>query len=101
MNIQFKAEDFELTDALQDYAEEKVAHLQKYLGNVTPLETRVKLARTTRHHQKGDIFECQIRLILPGETLILDRITDDMYKSIDRAQEHMCRQIEKYKEKRG
>lgn len=99
MNIQIKAEGMDLTDALRTYAEEKVRRLQKYLGDITPVEARVKLARTTNHHQKGDVFECQMQLSLPGETLILDRIKEDMYKAIDSAQEHMERSIAKYKEK--
>lgn len=100
MNIQLKAEQLELTDALRAYAEEKVQRLKKHLGSITPVETRVKLARTTNHHQKGEVFECLIQVTLPGETLILDRVEDDMYKAIDSAQEQMGRQIEKYKERR-
>lgn len=101
MNIQLKAENIELTDALRSYAEEKVQRLQKYLGSVTPVEAKVKLVRVTNHHQKGPVFECEIQLDVPGDLLILDRVEEDMYKAIDKAQEGMETVIEKYKEKRA
>lgn len=97
MNIQIKAENLELTEEIKDYAQEKVQMLTKYLGNIHVIEARVKVGMTSRHHQKGDIYECEMALTLPGETLRVHKVEPDIYKAIDKVKDHLVRSIKKYK----
>lgn len=97
MNIQIKAENLNLDDKLKQYARKKVLSLTKYLGDITVIETKVKLSMTSKHHQKGNIYECEIALHLPKETLRVCKTTDDIFKAIDKVQNHLERSIARYK----
>jgi len=97
MNIQIKFENLNSDDKLKEYAEEKVKMLTKYLGKIDIIDAKVKLSMTSRHHQKGNIYECEIALTLPGETLRVSKITTDIYKAIDKVKDHLERGIKKYK----
>ena len=97
MNIQIKAENLILDDKLKKYAKEKVNSLAKYLGDISIIDVKVKLCMTSNHHQKGNIYECEIALALPGETLRVSKTTSDIFKAIDKVQNHLVRNIEKYK----
>ena len=98
MNIQIKSENLKLTNEIKEYAGQKAQALTKYLGNTQFLEVKVKLALVTNHHQKGDIYECKIQLVLPKETLIVMKVEKDIFKAIDKVRGHLERSIEKYKE---
>ncbi|MFA5318662.1 MAG: ribosome-associated translation inhibitor RaiA [Patescibacteria group bacterium] len=98
MNIQIKFENINSDERLKIYAQEKVAMLAKYLGDIQVLDVKVKLSMTSNHHQKGDIYECEIALALPGETLRVTKTTSDIYKAIDKVKDHLERAIKKYKE---
>ncbi len=99
MNIQIKFENIESEERLKDYAREKVMMLTKYLGDIQVIDAKVKLSMTSKHHQKGDIYECEIALALPGETLRVSKTTSDIYKAIDKVKNHLERGIKRYKEK--
>lgn len=99
MNIQIKSENLELDDKLKNYAKEKTYALAKYLGDVSIIDVKIKLSMTSKHHQKGDIYECEIALALPGETLRVSKTTPDILKSIDKVKDHLERSIERYKAK--
>jgi len=98
MNIQIKFENIKSDERLKAYAKDKVIMLTKYLGNIKIIDAKVKLAMTSNHHQKGDIYECEIALALPGETLRVTKTTSDIYKAIDKVKDHLIRAIKKYKE---
>ena len=98
MIIQMKAENLKLTDEIKDYAQTKMGALTKYLGGIQVIDARVKLALTSNHHQKGDIYECKAVLTLPKETLIVTKVEPDIFKAIDKVRGHLERSIEKYKE---
>ncbi len=99
MNIQIKSENLELTDKIKDYVEEKVRMLAKYLGDVQVIDVKVKVGMTSKHHQKGDIYKCEIAIALPGEILRVHKIEPDIFKAIDKVKDHLARLIVRYKEK--
>jgi len=101
MTIQIKFENLPSEEKLKQYAEEKVSMLVKYLGRIQIIDAKVKLSMTSKHHQKGDIYECEIALALPGETLRVAKTTSDIYKAIDKVKDHLERGIEKYKSRKS
>ncbi len=100
MNIQIKFENINSDEKLKDYVKEKVMMLTKYLGDIHIINAKAKLVMTSQHHNKGDIYECEIAVALPGETLRVSKTTSDIFKAIDKVKDHLVRSIEKYKEKR-
>ena len=58
MQIITKAKNLELTSALQGYVDEKIGTLKKF----AEAEVFVEVEKETKHHNKGEIFCCQIEL---------------------------------------
>jgi putative sigma-54 modulation protein len=102
MKIILKATNFSLTSAISDYIEEKIGGLSKFIpDHESPaVEARVEVGRTTKHHQKGDVFRAEVNLKIPSRLLRAERETGDLYASIDAVHDEMKRQIISFKEKR-
>lgn len=91
MKVTLVAKNIELTPALKDMVEKKVSKLDKYFeGNV---EAKATLTVQKNRHR--------VEIIIPfnGVLLRAEEVTDDMYKSIDKAEEKLVRQIVKQKTK--
>jgi putative sigma-54 modulation protein len=91
MEITVTFRHLESTDALRDYAREKVSRIKKYVG--TPAEAAVILSLEKRRHQ------AEITLNTEGITINAKEVTEDMYSSIDLAVDKLERQVKKHKEK--
>lgn len=95
----------ELTPAIKDYAEKKVASLEKFAlkdPQMPELQVWVELGMTTKHHQSGDIFRAEIQFQLPhvANMITSQAETPDLYASIDEAQEEMKMELQKIKDKK-
>ena len=91
MKVTLITKNIELTPALKDMVEKKISKLDKYFeGNV---EAKATLTVQKNRHK--------VEVVIPfnGVLLRAEEITDDMYKSIDRVEEKLERQIRKQKTK--
>ena len=86
MNIIIKSKNFELTDAIKSFVNEKVGALGRFEAKI--LEARVDLERGTKHNT-GDIFRAEIMMGAEGEA-------PDLYAAIDSAIQKVKIQLEKY-----
>ena len=93
MKIINKAKNLELTDALESYIEEKVGALKKFIDT----EFFVEVEKETRHHNKGELFSCQLELQVPGKLLLVKASSDDLYKAIVAAKKEMEEEIKRHK----
>ncbi|MFB6226444.1 MAG: ribosome hibernation-promoting factor, HPF/YfiA family [Candidatus Paceibacteria bacterium] len=94
INIQFT--DVESTDALRNYAHDKIEGLQKYFDNIQQAD--VDVGRTTDHHQKGDVYYAKAKLHVPGDMIRVKKETTDLYKAIDKVRDHMTVELKEYKD---
>jgi len=95
-----KTTNTELTDALQNYVDEKIGQLERHLGK-EPTNIDVELERMTGH-QSGQIFRCEINIALPGEKSILraESSETDMYAAIDTCIPKIKEQLERERDRR-
>ena len=102
MQTLIKATGIELTQAISNYVEEKIGGLEKYLKRMDggAVEARVEVGRTTKHHNKGDIFRAEINLSVPGKVLRAEKESSDLYASIDLMHDEIKRQIVSFKSKK-
>ncbi len=104
MNIIIKGTNLELHNDLKEYVNEKIGGLKKFVENenVDPnsVIVRVELAKTTRHHQHGDIYKAEVNLQLPGKMLRSVEESDDIYKSIDSVKDELREMINSYKDEK-
>jgi putative sigma-54 modulation protein len=91
MDISVTFRHLESTDALRDYAREKVSRIKKYVG--TPADVAVVLSLEKHRHQ------AEITLNTNGITVNAKDVTEDMYAAIDLAVDKLERQVKKHKEK--
>lgn len=104
MNIIIKGTNLELHNDLKEYVNEKIGSLKKFIENESvdsnSIIARVELAKTTRHHQHGDIYKAEVNLELPGKMLRGVEESDDIYKSIDNVKDELKGMITNYKDER-
>ncbi|MBI5079445.1 ribosome-associated translation inhibitor RaiA [Candidatus Wolfebacteria bacterium] len=103
MNINIKATKLDLTPAIKEYVEIKIGSIDKFLKKFeikSEIEVFVEIARTTKHHHKGDIFYAEANLRV-GKILLRAEDTDwDIRVAIDKVKNRLEQEIKKYKEKK-
>jgi len=101
MKITIKTTNLELTPKIQQYVDEKIGGVDKFLDNMDKgvIEARVEIGKTTRGQQKGDIFRAEVNLSLPGRLLRSVAEEIDLRTAIDRVKEEIQREIKKYRGK--
>jgi len=104
MNVIIKGTNLELHNDLKEYVNEKIGGLKKFVENENidsgSVIARVELAKTTRHHQHGDIYKAEVNLQLPGKMLRSVEESDDIYKSIDNVKDELREMINSYKDEK-
>lgn len=98
MFIEVKAQDFELTDAMKSYAEEKFGLLEKYDDQI--IEIRCDLKMESHKHQQGDVYVCTGHLFVPGKDFFVEKTEEDLYKAIDKVKDHLQEMMVEWKEKK-
>lgn len=91
MQISVTFRNMKPSEALRNYAEEKIERLKKYVSN--PTDVHVVLAKH-KYRNEADIKMMHRGMVMRGE----DK-TEDMYSSIDSAIDKIERQARKYKDK--
>jgi ribosomal subunit interface protein len=104
MNIIIKGTNLELHNDLKEYVNEKIGGLKKFIENENvdsnSVTARVELAKTTRHHQHGDIYKAEVNLDLPKKMFRAVSESDDIYKSIDNIKDELREMINSYKDEK-
>ncbi|MBT3230862.1 ribosome-associated translation inhibitor RaiA [Candidatus Uhrbacteria bacterium] len=96
---QINGTNLELTQAIKDYVEKRVAKLEKFSSGFEPCDVAVDVGKTTTGQQKGRIFRAEFNLNIPGTLLRAEEVEEDLYAAIDKAVDALARQIKDYKEK--
>lgn len=102
MQIDIKGTELDLTPSLKEHIERKLSPLSKFLKRYeekAEIRMFVEIARTTRHHNKGDVFYAEATLELPKKILRAEATHNDARGAIDLLKDVLKREMEKYKEK--
>lgn len=100
MNINIKATNLDLSEALKSYINEKMNKLQKYMGkSIKPTNFDFEIEKAVGNQHKGEIFRAEANIAIPGNLLRVEKTEKDMYKAIDKVQDHLEQVIKKHKEK--
>jgi len=103
MKTHIKTTKLDLTPSLEVYVESKLGTLSKFVNKFEEegvAELWIELARTTRHHYKGDVFLAEADLRLPGVVLRGEALESDIHAAIDKLRTILRMEIEKYKTKK-
>lgn len=97
MTLNISHRGIELTPAIHDYVEEKMASLNKYSQDIQHIDVEVGL--TSGHHQKGKIFECKANIQVAGKIIHLEKEAEDLYKAIDKVRDHLRAELSDLKKR--
>lgn len=102
MTIHIKATGFDFTPALHKEVENTLKGLAKFVqrwdeeGSVL---LRVEIAKTTKHHHKGNIFYAEANMDIPKKVLRVEETNTDIHTAIAILKDRLKNEIIRYKEK--
>ena len=93
MNITLRGEKLKITDAMKEYADEKLERLNKYLDDSDNVKANI-VVKVQNYKQK-------VEVTIPLKSFILraEEVQDDFYSAIDIVVDKIERQIRKNKTK--
>ncbi|OGZ03730.1 MAG: ribosomal subunit interface protein [Candidatus Lloydbacteria bacterium RIFCSPHIGHO2_01_FULL_41_20] len=101
MNIKIQATNLELTSAIKQYVEKRLAPLERLLGaGNTSVRVEVEVGKISRHHKQGEVFMAEINIYSPIQDFRVVSEQEDLYTAIDDAKEEIEREIVSYKDKK-
>ncbi len=102
MKHNIKGLNIELTPAINDYLEKRIAHLDKFIASNNSESTMcyVELGKTTQHHKNGDFFKTEISIHIGGKSFRSEAEENDLYASIDIATDGMMEELKSFKDKK-
>ena len=100
MNINIKATNISLTPSISDYVSKRMEKVSKLLKNDESARCDIELARTTEHHNKGEIFRTEIHIVGANKNLYASADKIDLYTAIDAVRDEILSELKSRKEKR-
>ena len=97
MQITITAKGIELTTAIKDYAEKKIGSLDKFYSRIQL--ANIEVGVENHHHLKGEIFQCDCKLVVPGNDLYASKKEKTLYKAIDKVKDYLESELKKHKAK--
>lgn len=94
MAIDIKAVNLILTDSLKEYVDRKFSKV-KNIG----FQSRIEIARLTKHHRKGIIYSVTVNSHLSGRYFRVQKQGEDVRTAIDLALNDLQRKVQQYSAK--
>lgn len=89
--------NLEITDAIRDYVEKKLARLDRYQDGELMAKVVLSLAGSPHVEKKA---RAEIQVDLPGGLVRVEEEDADLYAAIDRAVDRLETQVKRFRERR-
>ncbi len=99
MNTNIKTTNITLTDAIAAYVTKRLTKAEKILETDTSVQCDIELARTTAHHNKGDIFKAEAHIVGNGINVYHSSEKEDLYAAIDEMRDGVLRELKSHRSK--
>lgn len=96
MKIIISGKQLKVTDAIRNYAEEKISKISKYTDAITEVDIVLSVENTK---SEGEIHKADGLVYASGTKIKVEAENIDLYAAIDDLSERLERQVRKYKEK--
>jgi len=102
MKIIIKGTNIKLSPSINQYIEEKIGQLEKFLKKYNPqlIEARVEVGKITRGQRQGDIFRAEVNLSINGQLIRVEKTEESLMAAIDLVKDELHREIRQRKDKR-
>ena len=92
MKSNIKIFDMAMTDAIADFANKKLDHLEKFAPG-SDAELALELGKNTKHQKKGDVFFAEATLMVSGKKYQAEAHGADLYNAIDTLVKELKREL--------
>lgn len=102
MIIELKETNLKLVPITKEYIEKKLQPLERFVQRYEEKgEVRmfVEIAKTTRHHQGGNVFYAEVTMELPKSIIRAEATNVDVRAALDEVKDLVKRECRQYKEK--
>jgi ribosomal subunit interface protein len=99
MKTNTKVTNISSSPAISQYLDKRLSKIEKLIGNDSTVICSVELAKTTSHHNKGDIFKAEIHIVGAGKDVYATSDKTDLYSAIDDVCDEIKNQLKSTKEK--
>ncbi|GAB4277707.1 MAG: ribosome-associated translation inhibitor RaiA [Candidatus Rifleibacteriota bacterium] len=99
MQFVIKGKNLQLTQALKDYAEKKLASIKKYFDHIIEVDVTLSV-KDSKDISKSKVCEVTVWAKSIGTPIHAKKASEDLYASIDMVAEKIERQVKKFKEKK-
>ena len=90
----------ELSASVLEYIAKKMAALDKVAKHFgAGVTAHVEAGRASRHHRSGNVFRVELMVHVKGKDLRAEALGKTVLEAMDKAQEDMRTELERYKEK--
>ena len=96
MKIIVSGRHLEITEAIKNYAEEKISRVEKYFDQITEIDVTLSAEKSK---SEGDIHKADVLLYGAGLKLKVDVEDKDLYAAIDKVADIAERKVRQHKEK--
>lgn len=98
MRIEITTKNLDLTPALREFTEKKIGSLQKFVKRFeenSEVKCFIELAKTTEHHNHGEIFYAEANVEIEGENglLRIEENSNDMHAAIDGLKDRLKQEL--------
>ena len=102
MKIIIKATNTKLSPSVNEYIEEKIGGLDKFLKGFDSelIEARVDVGKIKQGQRQGEIFRAEVNLNISGHLIRAEETEDSLMAAIDLVKDRLSREIKRYKDKK-
>ncbi|MFH1146026.1 MAG: ribosome-associated translation inhibitor RaiA [bacterium] len=97
--ISFYSKDFDVTDSVRSYVEEKLKPIFTQMGDEV-MDIKVDLSRD-HHHHKGEVFRAEVNFKVPKSLLRVVDYGESFQAAVDKLEERLKRVVETHKGKQA
>lgn len=99
-NLTIYCKDFELTDAIKGYLEDKMSYLFRYITHDEDVVSfNCRLGKVANNHEKGKIYYAEVSIHTPEKNYGARIEAEDTYVAIDLLKDELAGNITHYKER--
>ena len=102
MRIELKETNLRLIPVTKEYITKKLQSLQRFVKRYEEkgeIHMFVEIAKTTKHHQKGNVFYAEITMELPKKIIRAEATNSDVRTALDEIKDLVKNECRQYKEK--
>jgi ribosomal subunit interface protein len=101
MQTNIKTTDLSLTPDIQAHIDKVCGTLEKLAdADTSALICEVEVARTTEHHQQGNIFRAEVNLSAAGEFFRAEATSESITAALDEVRDEIKSALSKHKHKK-